>query len=173
MNWYALAVKPQAERLVAAGLAQKNYETFFPVVSTTRRWSDRVKRIDAPLIPGYVFCRFHPEHRLPVITTPGVREVIGFGRQLAAVDEGELESLRRVVEFGTGVASCEFLERGDLVEVTAGSLRGLRGRLLEVKGECRVVVSVGLLQRSVSAEMDRAAVRRVEIEKCMTAGGWQ
>ena len=44
MNWYAIAVKPQAERAVEAALTLKSYETYFPVVSTERRWSDRVKR---------------------------------------------------------------------------------------------------------------------------------
>ena len=47
MNWYAIVVKPQAERAVEAALGQKNYETFFPVVTTERRWSDRTKRVDA------------------------------------------------------------------------------------------------------------------------------
>ena len=149
MNWYAITVKPQAEKPVVAALQQKSYETFFPVISTERRWSDRKKRIETPLIPGYVFCRFNAEQRLPVMTTPGVRDIVGFGRQAAAVEESELAALRRMVESGALVEPCEYLERGDAVEVTAGPMRGLRGYLLEIKGACRVAVSVGLLRRSV------------------------
>jgi transcription antitermination factor NusG len=173
MNWYAIAVKPQAERSVEAVLAQKSYETFFPVIQRERRWSDRIKRTEVPLFPGYVFCRFDGERRLPVMTTPGVREIVGFGRRAAPVDDAELEALRLVIASGGRVESCEYLTRGDQVEVTGGPMQGLRGLLLEVKGGCRVVLSVELLQRSVSVEMDRARIQRIESKKCMTAGGWR
>ncbi len=173
MNWYAIVVKPQAERAVEAALGQKNYETFFPVVTTERRWSDRTKRVEASLFPGYVFCRFDPDLRLPILTTPGVREIVGFGRHAAPVDDAELTALRMVLASGASVERCDYLQPGDAVEVTQGPLQGLRGSLLEVKGSCRVVLSVELLQRSVSVEMDRTRIRRIENEMNMTAGGWQ
>ena len=173
MNWYAIVVKPQAERAVEAALGQKNYETFFPVVTTDRRWSDRTKRVDVALFPGYVFCRFDHERRLPIMTTPGVREIVGFGRHAAPVDDAELTALRIVLASGVSLDHCEYLQPGDAVEVTQGPLQGLRGSLLEVKGSCRVVLSVELLQRSVSVEMDRTRIRRIENEMSMTAGGWQ
>ena len=173
MNWYAIVVKPQAERAVEVVLTQKSYETFFPVVTSERRWSDRTKRVDVPLFPGYVFCRFDSDRRLPVMTTPGVREIVGYGRQAAPVDDAELAALRVVLASGAALESCEYWRRGDLVEVTHGPMRGLRGLLLEVKGGCRVAMSVHLLQRSVSVEIDRTRIRRIEGEMTMTAGGWQ
>lgn len=173
MNWYAIVVKPQAERAVEAALAQKSYETFFPAIASERRWSDRVKRVDLPLFPGYVFCRFDASRRLPVMTTPGVRQIVGFGREAAPVDEAELAALRRALESGAPLKSCEYLVRGDRVEVTDGPMRGLCGWLLETKGNCRVVISVELLQRSVSVEIDRDRIRRMENKMSMTAGGWQ
>ncbi len=173
MNWYAIVVKSQAERAVETALGQKNYETFFPVVTTERRWSDRTKRVDVALFPGYVFCRFDNDRRLPIMTTPGVREIVGFGRHAAPVDDAELTALRIVLASGVSVEPCGYLQRGDAVEVTKGPMQGLRGSLLEVKGGFRVVLSVELLQRSVSVEMDRTRIRRIENEMSMTAGGWQ
>ncbi len=173
MNWYAIAVKPHAETAVGIALERKSFETFFPTLTIERRWSDRAKKLAAPLIPGYVFCRFDGEHRLPIMTTPGVREIVGYGRQAAPVDESELTALRRVIASGGPVRSCDYLRHGDRVEVAEGPMQGLRGLLLEVKGSCRVVVSVELLQRSVSVELDRARIRRVEGKMCMTAGGLQ
>lgn len=170
MNWYALAVRPQAERAVEKALGESAYETFLPVLTSERRWSDRIKRIETALIPGYVFCRFDAAHRRPVLTTTGVREIVGFGRQPAAIDDDELLALRRVIECGLPVASCEYLERGQRVEVTGGPMLGLQGLLLEVKGQCRVVVSVELLRRSVSVELDRTRIRRLR-EMSMSAGG--
>jgi len=171
MNWYAVAVKPQTETAVELALAQKSYETFFPRVASERRWSDRTKKIDVALIPGYVFCRFDGDHRLPIVMTPGVREIVGYGRQAAPVEDAELLALRRVMESGAPVATCDYLRQGDPVEVVWGPMQGLRGLLLEARGSCRVVVSVELLQRSVSVEIDRNRIRRIEEKMSMTAGG--
>ncbi len=183
MDWYAIAVRPQAERAVQAALAHKSYETYFPLVLSERRWSDRIKRTESALIPGYIFCRFDSAERLPIMTTPGVREIVGFGRQAAPVSESELLALRQVIESGLKVESCDFLRQGDRVEVIDGPMQGLQGLLLEVKGpllgqgrdqfrdQCRVVVSVNLLQRSVAVEIDRNRVRRMESKMTMTARG--
>jgi len=45
-----------------------------------RYWSDRVKELDLPLFPGYIFCRFDPLYRLPVLTSPGIASIIGWAR---------------------------------------------------------------------------------------------
>jgi len=52
-----------------------------------------------------------------------------------------------------------FLELGHRVLIERGPLAGVEGILDEVKGKYRLVVSVQLLQRSVSAEVDRDWIR--------------
>src|SRR6266446_4384964 len=64
--WYALHVRTRFEKVVARNLRGKGYEEFLPLYSRTNRWSDRVKEIELPLFPGYVFCRFNPHDRLPI-----------------------------------------------------------------------------------------------------------
>jgi len=56
----------------------KGYEWFLPLLQSRRRWSDRVKEVDAPLFPGYLFCRFNPNDRLPILKTPGVTQIVGY-----------------------------------------------------------------------------------------------
>src|SRR5690348_1031085 len=79
LPWFAIAIKPQHERAVQEGLDQKGLETFLPLYWATRRWSDRVKRLQLPLFPGYVFCRFDCSVRTPILRTPGVRAIVSFG----------------------------------------------------------------------------------------------
>ena len=53
---------------------------FAPSYKVEKRWSDRIKQIDQFLFPGYIFCRFDPNDRLPILTAPGVVDVVGFGK---------------------------------------------------------------------------------------------
>jgi transcription antitermination factor NusG len=158
-SWFAVRVRSKHERIAAVHLRERGYEEFSPSYKTERRWSDRKKELDQFLFPGYVFCRFDPWDRLPVLTAPGVVDLVGFGKTPAPVPDHEIESIRRMVQSGLFVMPWPFLELGHRVLIERGPLAGVEGILDEVKGKCRLVVSVHLLQRSVSAEVDRSWIR--------------
>jgi transcription antitermination factor NusG len=157
--WFAVRVRSNHERVAAAHLRERGYEEFSPSWKTERRWSDRTKEVDQFLFPGYVFCRLNPLDRLPVLTAPGVVDLVGFGKVPAPIPDQEIESIRRMVQSGLFVMPWPFLELGRRVLIERGPLAGVEGILDEVKGKCRLVVSVQLLQRSVSAEVDRKWIR--------------
>ena len=142
-------------------LRDRGYEQFAPSFKAERQWSDRKKEVDQYLFPGYIFCRFDPQDRLPVLTVPGVVDLVGFGRIPEPIPDAEIERVRRMVESGLLVSPFPFLEVGQPVFIERGPLVGLEGILVETKGRYRLVVSINLLQRSVSAEVDRQSVRPV------------
>ena len=154
-NWYALFVAPRKEQVVQALLEQRHFETFSPSILEQRRWSDRIKRIEKLLFPGYVFCRFDLAHgKLPVVTVPGVQRIVGHGRDPVAVPEREIEALQQVLRSGALVEPHEYLQAGDRVRIVHGAMAGVEGILVTVKNESRLVLSVELLQRSVAVEVD-------------------
>jgi len=159
--WFAVRVRSNQERVAIAHLRERGYEEFAPSYKTERVWSDRKKQIDQYLFPGYVFCRFNPNERLPVLTAPGVVDLVGFGRIPAPIPEDEIERVRKMVESGLLVSPFPFVKVGETVLIERGPLTGVEGILVEVKGRYRLVVSINLLQRSVSAEVDRQSVRPV------------
>ena len=177
--WYALFVKPQKERTVETILRQRQFETFSPSIVEHRPYSDRVKKVETPLFPSYVFCRFDAmADRLAVLTVPGVSSIAGFGRQASPVEEEEVAALMRVTGSGAKVDRWEYVSQGDEVEIMTGSMAGVRGIFIEVKGSARVVLSVELLKRSIAVELDRSSVRPLtgigsDLVRKTTAGGIQ
>jgi transcription antitermination factor NusG len=153
--WYALHVRTRFEKVVSRNLKGKGYEEFLPLYKRTSRWSDRTKEIELPLFPGYVFCRFNPLERLPILQIPGVNSVVGFGKDFLPVEDAELNAVRFVLSSGSLCEPWPFLTIGQRVRVEYGPLAGMEGLVTNVKNACRLVISVNMLQRSVGVEIDR------------------
>lgn len=157
-RWFALCVEVQREKTAAAALRNLGFEEYLPQYPVRRTWSDRIKSIQTPLFPGYLFCRFALEDRARVLNAPWVRAIVRFGPSPTPVPEEQVESIRCMLSSGLPVQPWPYLEAGQTVRIEQGPLRGLEGALLGVKGVWRVVVSVELLRRSVAVEIDRDQV---------------
>jgi transcription antitermination factor NusG len=162
LPWFALQVRVQHEKLTAERLLGTGYELFLPLYTCRRKWSDRLKEIELPLFPGYLFCRFDPQFRLPILKTPGVVQIVGTTRQPVAVDEAEIGAVQRLVASGLPNQPWPFLAAGDRVRIESGPLRGMQGILNAFNGRNQLLVSVTLLQRAVAVEIDSAYVTLIE-----------
>ncbi len=160
-DWYALQIRPRSESLVAAHLRYKGYHPFLPTYTAKRRWSDRVKVLDSPLFPGYLFCQFDLNTRLPILTTPGVSGIVGVGKSPQPVDEAEIEAIRTVIQSGIACKPYPRLRTGQRVRVEDGALQGLTGVVMKHKDDYRLIISVTLLMRSVSVEIDRSWLKPI------------
>ena len=151
--WFALRVKPNYEKPVATALRGKGIEEFLPLFRSRRQWSDRVKVMDLPLFPGYLFCRLNLEERMPLLTTPGFLYIVGIGKNPQPVDESEIEAIQSVLRSGVPVTPWPSLVVGQKVQLKHGPLRGLVGVLTKIANQHRMYVSVTLLKRSISVEV--------------------
>lgn len=158
-QWFALYVRSNFERAVEQCLRGKGYQAFSPFYQTIRRLRGRNKTLDLPLFPGYVFCRFDPHKRLPILTTPGIVNVLGAGNVPEPIELSEIRSVQAVTDSGQPIQPWPFLQQGHRVRIEAGPLSGTEGTLLRVKNQLRLVVSVTLLQRSMAVEVDQELVR--------------
>lgn len=167
--WFAVQTRTRYENFAAKQLNGRGYEVFLPFYQCKRRWSDRIQEFEVPLFPGYLFCRFNLLDRLPILTTPGVIQIVGIGKTPIPVDDEEVVALQTAVRTGVPRYPWPFLKVGQRVRVEAGPLCGFEGVLLNFKGRCRLVLSVSLLQRSVAVEVDSAWVTSVPQQPGRTA----
>ena len=154
LSWYALQVRSRKEGYVASQIQGQGLECLLPTYKSIRKWSDRVKELEQPLFPGYLFCRFDFQNRRSVITTPGVLQIVSFGKTATPVPDEEIRALQLAVSSDIPKQPWPYLEVGQRVQVIYGTLTGLEGILVNVKGNHRVVLSVTLLQRSVAMEVE-------------------
>ena len=94
LRWYAVTVHHQHEKTIARHLTDVGMESFLPLYRTKRTWSDRVKELDIPLFPRFVFARYAFQNRANVLRIPGVRGIVGFGKETAYISETEIAALK-------------------------------------------------------------------------------
>jgi len=156
--WYAAYTSANHEKRVAEQLAVRSVEHFLPRYASVRRWKDRRVRLELPLFPGYVFVRLALRDRLQVLKIPGVAKLVGFNGTPTALPEEEITALRASLASGVRAEPHPYLTAWRRVRINAGPLTGIEGILLRRKGNVQVVLSVDLLQRSISIGMDLADV---------------
>ena len=162
--WYALHVRTRGEAKLKTALESKGFTTFLPTYTESRKYSDRVKKVAAPLFPGYLFCRMDVTKRLPLLMTPGLHSIVGNMGVPQAIDEKEIDAIRRVVGANIAAVPWPYLKAGDRVVVQYGSLAGVEGALVrDVRGD-KLVLSVHLLQRSISLEIERDWVKPLTVQ---------
>ena len=165
-RWFALQVKARWESSTSVFLTGKGYETFLPQCRRTR-WGSKARQTSAPLFPGYVFCQFDPQNRLPILLTPGVISVVGRGRIPVPLEDAEIASIQALISSGGLVEPWPYLEIGQRIRIEDDCLKGIEGILINFKGSQRIVVSVSLLRRSVALEIDRCRVRPTPLPKAL------
>lgn len=161
--WYALYTRHQHEKSASALLQHKGFEVLLPVYRAVHRWSDRKQTVILPLFPGYVFIRASLERKLDILRTPGVRWIVENAGRACSIPEPEIKDIHRICTAGTRVLPHPFLKQGDRVRIREGALAGIEGILVRVKNECRVVISVEPLQKSLSIEVDFASLESLKV----------
>lgn len=159
LSWFALQVRSRHEASVAGFLDGKGYELFLPLQTLRKRWSDRIKSIQTPLFPGYLFCKFDPLERLPILVTPGVIQITGYNRTPVPVEDSEIQAIQALMASGLSNQPWPFLGVGDRVRIESGPLQGHEGVLVEFRGRHRLVLSITLLHRAVAVEIDSVSVK--------------
>ena len=159
-SWYALYTKSRNEKLVHQNLRQRGLDSFLPVRDVLSQWQDRRKWVQKPLFPGYLFVRVQQEDLYNVSAVRGVVHVLGSGCDPIPVPEEQVQAVRKMIEGPYPVVPWPWLQKGKRVRVTAGPLAGLETYIVKRKDnrKCQLVVTVDILGRSVSVEIDPGCV---------------
>jgi transcription antitermination factor NusG len=153
-RWCALYTRARHEKQVDQRLQQCGVECFLPLLKVLSRWKDRKKMVQKPLFPGYLFVRIAQDQILQVLGMKGVVRILGPElKRPSEVPESEIQAIRTLTENGSKVDPYPYLKVGRLVRVKYGPLKGLEGLLVKKRARHRLVISVGVLRRSVATEI--------------------
>ena len=157
--WFALHIHSRREKLIQSALESHGLAQFLP---TYKLRKSRSQVVEKSLFPGYLFSRFNPVRRLPVLLIPGVLRILSdeFSRPIPVPDE-EIERLRAAVASLLPISPWQYTAQGERVSIESGPMAGYEGIVQRMKSanSCRVILTVELLRRSVAVEVDADALR--------------
>jgi transcription antitermination factor NusG len=92
--------------------------------------------------------------RLNVLRTPGILGFVGNEGHGTPIPDKQIESLQKAIKEKLPCTEHPFITAGQRVRIRGGSLSGIEGILVGQGGGASLIISVELLQRSVSIRVD-------------------
>lgn len=138
MKWYLLYITPRAEKKVADRLQREGIEVYLPLHLAPRKWSDRIKLVDMPLFPGYLFVKTEREGLYKAVMVPGVARIIYFQGEPVEVRESEIAAIDEFTEKASG-RDCYF-DIDEDVKIAFGPLEGRVGKVKNIQGKQLVLI---------------------------------
>lgn len=177
-HWYVAYVKSCQEKKSREALLKLGIDCYLPCRQVKRRWSDRIKVIEQPILPRMIFVRACGERQRKSL----LMDVFGLCGYMmdpsvnrpAIVRDSQLEEFRFVVERlnetgdGSPAISIEqsAIEPGDMVEVIGGPLKGMKAECVSNTGRIgkpAIIIRLGLLGAAV-VEIDKNYVKKADDE---------
>lgn len=154
MSWFAVHTRGNNEKKTNSALIKKNVKTFLPLREIVNQWKDRKKKVFLPLFPGYLFVYIQPGDRYEVLSIKGVVKILGNNGVPVPVPTEEIEATKTLLNTHLKYNPFPFDVKGREVEVVRGPLRGVKGTILRTKGAYSLIMSVALIRRSLSVEVN-------------------
>ena len=127
MPWYVLYTQSRQEKKVAEGLQKIGIESFCPLVTVMKQWSDRKKKVELPLINSYVFVNIEENNREAVFAVSGIVRYLFWLGKPAVVRAIEIEVLRTSLEGIVDTFSVNPIQKDSLITLEKGPFKGFEG----------------------------------------------
>lgn len=164
-RWFAVNTRSKSEKFVQRMLTKKGIQAWLPLQKLLRRYTRSTRWVEKPLINSYIFVKIVKEQYIPVLETENVAGFVKFNKNLVAIPEAEIDLLKKItLEEGLDVEAVKgnFAE-GDPVEIAAGNLMGLKGRIVKVEGKRKFQVELDYLFHSLLITVDAAFLEKTRI----------
>lgn len=160
-KWYAIYTRSRCEKKIYNALIQSGFETFLPMIKEKRAWSDRVKTVQVPLLPSYIFIKAKIAEFSKAYYCPGFVKFVSSEGQPCEIEENEINLLKNIITNGYKVKKNDGFVVGEMVRITRGPLRGWEGKIDRKKGGSRIVFQFDSIQQSICVEVGAADVEKI------------
>jgi len=154
-HWFVIYVKSHHEKAVERALSQSGYDCFLPLKKSLKRYCDRMKWVEEPLFPNYIFVRNTIQDQIRILQQPSVFSFVCCGGLPSVVRDDVIMTIRHLIRSGVKyeVSRMDFVE-GERVILSTGILAGMTGEIVEVIGQKKVRIRIDQLGQSMLLTVD-------------------
>ncbi|OGU37911.1 MAG: hypothetical protein A2315_14480 [Ignavibacteria bacterium RIFOXYB2_FULL_35_12] len=163
--WFALYTKPRNEFKAAKQLEAVDVEYYLPTIVKISQWSDRKKKINEPLLRGYIFIFSNEKERILSLEQQAIVRCICQRGRPARIPEWQIDNLKKMLQTNAEFHIKEGLIPGVKVKIKDGPFQGVIGIVQEAEVGKAIVVSIDLLNRSVIAHLPKGSLFEIVRDK--------
>ena len=161
-KWYAVYTKSRCEKKVHAALQERGIDAYLPLVKSIRQWTDRKKEVEIPLINSYLFVQLDPNHYKDILSINGIVSFITFSQKPAVIGNEQMDAFRAFVTNYEKVENCtETFEKGDIVKIARGPMKGYIGEVIEQKGKHKLLFQIAQIGLNLLIEIPKSHIDKV------------
>ena len=164
-KWFAVYVKSRCEKKVSQQLDDMGIESFLPLITRIKQWSDRKKKVEEPLFRSYIFVNITSSDYYNVLNIANVVRFITFEKKPVVVPENQITAIRKYIcDTDLHDIECDSmdLKEGELVRIKTGQMKDLIGRFIKIKGKHRVIIDIEAVGQSLPVNIARSNVEAVK-----------
>lgn len=162
-QWYVVYCASRTEKKTHQLLVKQGITAYLPLITEVRQWSDRKKKVEVPLLKGYVFVYIMPAQFTAVRMITGVVNFVYYNHRPAIVKCSEIETLKQLVTSGMALhTQAAMFTTGDLVSVIEGPLKGLQGTWIKKAKSHKFLIQLEAINQMIWVELPVSAVQVVK-----------
>ena len=161
MRWYAVQTYSNREKVVDKFLKSQGVGSFLPLLKEKRNWSDRLKTIQMPLFPNYLFVHMNAQgdDYRKVVYSNNVCRILGDHTGPISVPDSQIADIKRVIESKSPLEVIYGLCRGQQIKIKSGPLKGMIGKYLQRQNGRFLAIHISMLGRTVLAMLNPCDVQ--------------
>lgn len=163
-KWFAIYVKSRNEKKVFKSLNDIGIESFLPLITKIKQWSDRKKKVEEPLFNSYLFVNIPLSDYYKVLNVNGVVRFICFEKKPVEVPENQIEAIKKYI-CDTDIHDVDYesinFKEGELVRIKSGQMKDLTGRFVEIKGKHRIMIEIEVVGQYLPINIARTNVEKI------------
>ena len=161
-KWYVAYTVPRCEKMVDGLVKDRGINCFLPMVEQERKWSDRIKKVQTPLFPGYLFVNTSVDKLYDLYQIDQLLRFISFDQKFATVSDKEIDAIKSLLYHRYEVKPEDRVYRiGERVKIGKGPLKGMEGMLVSKNSTQRFVIQIKTLNRSIQVDIPSAHIQYV------------
>ena len=154
-RWIAAYTKPRHEKAVQRKLEGNEFEVYVPMFRKRQQWSDRKRWVEFPLFKSYVFICAHKENHIKILQTPGLINIVRFGKKIAYIEDKTINSIKQIIEGGIIPETTNYFINGDPVKIKHGPLKGLTGEVVRIDKNNLLLIRIDAIKLSISIKIEK------------------
>lgn len=164
-KWYVIITRSRAEKKVADMLINEGHETYLPLTTQWRQWSDRKKKVTIPLISSVVFVRTYEKKLSYIVQLENIVRTLYFLGKPAVVRVDEIETLRQLSNGGTMIQKINPIDLsiGEEIEILQGPFAGLKAKFLNHQGNYKIIVLIETIGSYFQLEVALNNIQKLNI----------